>query len=246
VFHSLEDCIRALDVEEQKRIRLRDAEVEAGIDVRSIGNPYAPYASPGLPQDDYADPFNQASSQAHIPLVANAQRGDFYDDEYEDRKSFRSDDFDNRSRLTSNREETNSNYSSESYAPSRNMFQNVDKEGLIAREALAGEIMENETTEVVKETSARRRWVLLCWLLTWWIPSIFLKQFGRMKRQDIRQAWREKLALNFIIWFFCACAVFVIAILGLVICPTEHVFSTSELASHSYSSAKQCLHCNSW
>jgi chitin synthase len=237
VFHSLEDRICALDVEEQKRNRLRDAEVEAGIDVRSIGNPYAPYASPGLPQDDYADPFNQASSQGHIPLVANAQRGDFYDDEYEDRKSFRSDDFDNRSRLTSNREETNSNYGSESYAPSRNMFQNVDKEGLIAREALAGEIMENETTEVVKEMSARRRWVLLCWLLTWWIPSIFLKQFGRMKRQDIRQAWQEKLALNFIIWFFCACAVFVIAILGLVICPTEHVFSTSELASHSYSSA---------
>ena len=172
--------------------------------------------------------------------MANAspfQRGDFYDDEYEDRKSFRSDDFDNRSRLTSNREETNSNYGSESYAPSRNMFQNADKEGLVAKEALAGEIMENETTEVVKETSARRRWVLLCWLLTWWIPSIFLKWFGRMKRQDIRQAWREKLALNMIIWFICACAVFVIAILGLVICPTEHVFSTSELASHSYSNS---------
>jgi len=82
VFHSLEDRIRALDVEEQKRNCIRDAEAEASIDVRSIGNSYAPYASPGLPQDDYADPFNQASSQAHIPLVANAQRGDFYDDEY--------------------------------------------------------------------------------------------------------------------------------------------------------------------
>jgi chitin synthase len=152
VFHSLEDRIRALDVEEQKRNCLRDAEAEASIDVRSIGNPYAPYASPGLPQDDYTDPFNQASSQAHVPLVANAQHGDFYDDEYEDRKSFCSDDFDNRSRQTSNREETNSNYGSESYAPSRNMFQNVDKEGLFAKEALAGEIMENEMTEVVKET----------------------------------------------------------------------------------------------
>lgn len=105
----------------------------------------------------------------------------------------------------------------------------------MAKEALAGEIMENETTEVVKETSARRRWVLLCWLLTWWIPSPFLKWFGRMKRGDVRQAWREKLALNMVIWFICACAVFVIAVLGLVICPTEHVFSTSELASHSYS-----------
>jgi chitin synthase len=98
--------------------------------------------------------------------------------------------------------------------------------------------MEHETTEVVKETSARRRWVLLCWLLTWWIPSPSLKWFGRMKRQDVRQAWREKLALNIIIWFICACAIFVIAILDLVICPTEHVFSTSELASHAYTSSK--------
>ncbi|KAF8121855.1 hypothetical protein EV363DRAFT_1559012 [Boletus edulis] len=192
-FHSLED-------------RLRD--------------PYAPYASPGLPPDDYADPYNQVSSQAHVPLVANPspfQRGNLYKDDYED--------------------QTNSNYGSESYAPSRNMFQNADKEGLIAKEALAGEIMENETTGVIKETSARRRWVLLCWLLTWWIPSIFLKWFGRMKREDVRQAWREKFALNVIIWFICACAVFVIAVLGVVICPTEHVFSTSELASHSFSNS---------
>jgi len=44
-----------------------------------------------------------------------------------------------------------------------------------------------------------------------------------MKCEDIRQAWREKI--NFIIWFICACAVFVIIFLGLpVICPTEYVF----------------------
>ena len=54
-----------------------------------------------------------------------------------------------------------------------------------------------------------------------------------MKRPDIQQAWREKLALNMIIWFMCGCTVFVVAVLGPVICPTEKVFSTSELASHS-------------
>lgn len=101
------------------------------------------------------------------------------------------------------------------------------------KEALAGEIQEGETSEVLKETSARRRWVALCWMLTWWVPSPLLIWFGRMKRMDVRQAWREKLALNMMIWFMCACAVFVIAVLGLVICPTEHVFSTSELAAHS-------------
>jgi chitin synthase len=57
---------------------------------------------------------------------------------------------------------------------------------------------------------------------------------GGSKRMDIRQAWREKLALNLLIWFICGCAVFVIAVLGVLICPTEHVFNTSELASHSF------------
>ncbi|KAG1722688.1 glycosyltransferase family 2 protein [Suillus paluster] len=238
-FHSLEDRIRASDVEEQKRNRIRDAEAEAGLDVRGFGDPYAPYSSPGANNGEES-PFVNAFSDPALPLVSNAspfQRADLYDDEYDERKSFRSDDFDNRSRLTSNRDDSNSNYGTESYAPSRNMFQNADKEGLMVKEALPGEIGDSETTEIVKETSARRRWVAVCWGLTWWMPSLLLRWVGRMKREDVRQAWREKLAINFIIWFFCACAVFVIVFLGEVICPTEHVFSTSELASHSYTSS---------
>ncbi|KAG6371429.1 hypothetical protein JVT61DRAFT_9442 [Boletus reticuloceps] len=104
-FHSVEDCLRSLDVVEQKRNCLHNAEAEAGLDVHSIGDPYAPYASPGLPPDDYKDPYNQVSSQAHIPLVANTspfQPGNLYDNDYEDCKSFRSDNFNNRSRLMSN------------------------------------------------------------------------------------------------------------------------------------------------
>ena len=98
---------------------------------------------------------------------------------------------------------------------------------------LAGEIQEGETTEVLKESSARRKWVALCWILTFWVPTPFLTWFGRMKRMDVRQAWREKLALNLLIWLSCAGAIFVIAVLGVIICPTEYVFNTSELASHS-------------
>ena len=122
----------------------------------------------------------------------------FYNDAYEDRKLFRSDDFNNWSQLTSNWEQTNSNYDSQSHVPLRNMFQNVDKEGLIAKEALADEIMENEMTEVVKEMLAHQHWVLLRWVLTWWMPSPFFKWFGQMEHQHICQAWREKLVLNFI------------------------------------------------
>jgi chitin synthase len=238
-FHRLEDQIRSGDVEDQKRNRVREGEAASP---REVNDPYAPYPSPGA--QPLESPFGveygeHAQSSPALPLVANAspfQRADLYDDEYEERKSFRSEDYDGRSRYTSHREESVSNFGTESYAPSRNMFQNADKKGLLDKEALAGEIQEGETAEVLKETSARRKWVALCWMLTFWIPGPLLTYLGRMKRPDIRQAWREKLALNMLIWFILACCVFVIAVLGDVICPTQHVFSTSDLASHSATS----------
>lgn len=243
-FHKLEDHLRSRDGEEQKRNRLRDAEAEAGLDPRALSDPYSPYASAvgnngGGGETSpwaagYGDAFD-ASTQA-LPLVAHAspfQRADLYDD-YDENRSVRSDDYDARSRFTSQRDDSVSNFGSESYAPSRNMFQDSSKKALIEKEALAGEIQEGETTEILRESSARRRWVALCWILTWWIPTPCLTWVGRMKRMDVRQAWREKLTLNLLIWFVCACTVFVIAVLGNLICPTEHVFSQSELASHSY------------
>ncbi|KAJ3999067.1 glycosyltransferase family 2 protein [Lentinula boryana] len=237
-FHLLEDQLRSRDVEEQKRNRLRDAEAESGLEPRGAGDPYAPYSYPNADGEaawSAGHNENYSASNQQLPLVANAspfQRADLYDDELGDDRSFRSEDFDGRSKFTSQRDDSVSNFGSESYAPSRNMFQNADKAALVNKEALAGEIQEGETTEVVKETSARRRWVALCWVLTWWVPSPFLKWIGRMKREDVRQAWREKLALNIIIWFCCGVSIFIIAVLGLVICPTQHVFSSGELSSH--------------
>jgi chitin synthase len=116
----------------------------------------------------------------------------------------------------------------ESYVPPRN----IDKKALLKKEALPGEIHEGEVVEVLKETSARRRWIALCWLLTWRVPPLFLRWSGCMKCMDMWQAWREKLVLNMIIWLFCACAVFVFDISGNPICPAEHAFSTNELAPH--------------
>ena len=238
-FHRLEDDLRSKDTEEQKRNRIRDAEAEAGLDPRGLNDPYAPYQVPGADSSpypaDYADPFNTSNQQ--LPLVANAspfQRADMYDD-YDERKSLRSEEFDGRSAYTSQRDDGSvSNFGTESYAPSRNMFQNADSKGLLDKEAIAGEIQEGETAEVLKESSARRRWVALCWILTFWCPTFLLRYVGRMKRIDVQQAWREKLALNMIIWFICACAVFVIVFISPIICPTEHVFNTAELNGHSF------------
>lgn len=59
------------------------------------------------------------------------------------------------------------------------------------------------TVEEVPTSRARRLWLMLVWTLTWWIPSAFLKWFGRMKRPDVRIAWREKVALCILVFLTC-------------------------------------------
>ncbi|KAJ8090565.1 hypothetical protein PM082_018122 [Marasmius tenuissimus] len=173
-FHLLEDQLRSRDVEEQKRNRLRDAEAEVGLGPRALADPCAPYHSPGLDAAEGDDPWAAGYGDAFNVSKLSA------------------------SRVTSQRDDSASNFGSESRAPSRNIFHNAEEAGLANEEALLGEVQEGETTEIVKESSPCRRWVALCWILTWWLPNPCLTYIGRMKRLDARQAWREKLALNMV------------------------------------------------
>ena len=89
------------------------------------------------------------------------------------------------------------------------------------------------TTEVVKTTRARRWWIALTWLFTWWIPSFLLIHVGKMKRADIRQAWREKVAIFLMIFTLCGIVIFYIIIFGRLLCPNSaKAWNTSELATH--------------
>jgi len=61
-----------------------------------------------------------------------------------------------------------------------------------------------QEAEKVKGTSASRLfWLAIVWSLTWWIPDFILKLRKRFRRPDIRLAWREKVALCMLIFFFC-------------------------------------------
>ena len=170
-FQKFEDQLLSGGVEEQKPNRTRMVETKAGLDPRAgMGDPYGPY--PGSTEGDYGDVGAFGASYQYLPLMANAslfQRAELYDDELDERKSLRSDDYDEWSNYTSQQVEA-SNYGSE-----RNMFQGGDGNGthcaLLEKEALAGEIQEGETTEMLKESSARCRWVALYWIRTWWCPS---------------------------------------------------------------------------
>ncbi|KAL9039042.1 MAG: hypothetical protein Q9180_002767 [Flavoplaca navasiana] len=86
--------------------------------------------------------------------------------------------------------------------------------------------------DVVPVSGSRKRWLFLVYLLTFCIPNIFIKWFGRMKRKDIQTAWREKFAINLLIWLSCLFVVFFIVIFPQIICPRQHVYSAAELSAH--------------
>ncbi|KAJ2160361.1 hypothetical protein GGF46_002309 [Coemansia sp. RSA 552] len=84
-----------------------------------------------------------------------------------------------------------------------------------------------------KMTRARRYWLVLVWLLTWWVPSPCLSWCGKRRRKDQRIAWREKVALCALIFFFCCVIIFWIAVLGLLICPKQNVHTIEEMRGHN-------------
>ncbi|KAJ6138991.1 hypothetical protein N7471_005477 [Penicillium samsonianum] len=109
---------------------------------------------------------------------------------------------------------------------SGDMFKNLD-----TKEQMLEKNNEKKMEEVDEATTSagRRRWMFLVYLLTWFIPDFVIRFVGRMKRKDVRIAWREKLAINMIIWFACGVAVFMIVGFPGVVCPTQAVYNTAEL-----------------
>ncbi|GAB7359117.1 hypothetical protein MBLNU230_g5185t2 [Neophaeotheca triangularis] len=110
-----------------------------------------------------------------------------------------------------------------------NMFRDMETRSIMAQKG-------NDTKVAVIDehpvTGARKRWLAIVWLMTWMVPDFAIRHIGRMSRKDVRTAWREKLAINLLIWFACAFVVFFMVGLPRLICPTQHVYSAAELTSY--------------
>ena len=82
-------------------------------------------------------------------------------------------------------------------------------------------------------TKSRRLWVAFVWALTFWIPSFVLRYVGRMKRPDVRMAWREKIVLVFLIFLLNATVVFYIVEFGRLLCPNfDKAWNEKEVNEH--------------
>ncbi|KAI2922996.1 CAZyme family GT2 [Aspergillus niger] len=83
-------------------------------------------------------------------------------------------------------------------------------------------------------TQGRRIWVGFVWALTFWIPSFALRWIGRMKRPDVRMAWREKLVLMLIILLFNGVVCFYIIAFGDLLCPNkDKAWNEKQLSWHA-------------
>lgn len=88
--------------------------------------------------------------------------------------------------------------------------------------------------EEIPSSRSRRWWVFLVWGFTGWIPSFVLRYVGRMKRPDIRLAWREKITIFFLILLMNALVIFYIVEFGRLLCPNfDKAWSPTEVAEHT-------------
>jgi chitin synthase len=194
-FRQIEDYVRALDETEQKVAKDRakqEIEAQAGL---MPADTYSPFAISFTEETNLVGGDAYGSTSA-LPLTANAGfAGSPYAES--DTKSFFDDG-------ASRFEGAPSLYGSEAYAPQSNMFRGGEKDhfALAEKGELDAPKMPAQTVEVVRVTAARKWWVAMTWAATFWIPGFMLGGLGRLKRPDVRMAWREKLLIKYVL----ACA----------------------------------------
>ena len=95
------------------------------------------------------------------------------------------------------------------------------------------EIGDSKTILSEPISKSRRIWVGFVWALTFWIPSFVLRYVGRMKRPDVRMAWREKVVLMLLIFLLNATVVFYIVEFGRLLCPNfDKAWDEKEVGYH--------------
>ncbi|KAF9241812.1 glycosyltransferase family 2 protein [Melanogaster broomeanus] len=88
--------------------------------------------------------------------------------------------------------------------------------------------------EYIPTTRVRRYWLYFVRIITLFIPDFVLTYVGRMKRPDVRLAWREKVAICVLIFFANALVLFYIIAFGLILCPDfNYAWTSNEVAQHT-------------
>ncbi len=169
-WRNLEDNLRNIDSEEKRKKKDKKATASTA-NLHSEDNLSYPSNQESYDVSRHLFPQKQFDQRSFISVDDN--RSNFSEDEfYQDETISQYDD-------------NGSSYGSEVYAPSHNMFKEIEAKKMLNE---GGGTLEEEEEEPRKTTAARKKWVFLTWFFTWWIPPCFLRWCGGMKRKDIQMA----------------------------------------------------------
>ena len=87
-------------------------------------------------------------------------------------------------------------------------------------------------------TNARKWWLCYTHFSTCCFCNCCLSTCGKMKRADVQIAWREKVAINVIIYVLCILTIFYIMALGRIVCPPKKEWSYGQLYGMEYKGEK--------
>ncbi|KAF9007947.1 chitin synthase-domain-containing protein [Cyathus striatus] len=118
----------------------------------------------------------------------------------------------------------------------RGMKEDRPKEVVPTPGTPGGEMIVKDAPNAIEEVPSsrtRRWWLWIVWGSTWLIPSFLLHHVGRMKRPDIRLAWREKFAIFWLILLLNGFIIFYIIEFGRLLCPNfDKAWGLNEVAQH--------------
>jgi chitin synthase len=142
--------------------------------------------------DEGMTPGSRGFGGSNVHLVPGATAGGYYDDKHGNYFGVKDADL-----------------KSDAGASALNgdMFRNLETRSQMAEKA-------NEKSQAVQNveehqiSGSRKRWMFFVYALTFYIPTAFIKWFGKKKRPDMQVAWREKLAINLLIWLSIAGVMF--------------------------------------
>lgn len=163
-------------------------------------DPYALQNVPSTPAlGEYNDAYAMTTSTAALPLVGYRQEYDYEDEAgYDsDRKAYLAGEDDYAANTGRQIPDEEQSLAPSAYTSTRPMFDSRNAPEKSEMSSKLDEGVGRETVEVIRMSKARKRWVALTWLFTWWIPSPLLSWCGGMKRKDVRMAWREKLLIKY-------------------------------------------------
>jgi len=107
---------------------------------------------------------------------------------------------------------------------------------LISKSALTETNAPEISEEHLPTTRTRRYWLYLVYFFTWFIPGFLLSWVGRMKRPDMRLAWREKVTICILIFLANVLVLFYIIVFGVILCPNfKYAWTSNEVAQHTAS-----------